>query len=245
MLVKSRFKLATTCLITSAMLLTGSLTGVVSVTLGWAASLVIRRSLKYSMKQILRLAAPVLALALLVFTVLATSNSVAHVDLGSVIWDRLEPIVETRSMEASNRSYTWDYIVESPPSLFGVGLGNANLRFGQYLHILPVPSFLSLYFNIAYSTGLVGLIFLARFLLMPVLGFIKRSTLHPPELVAAYIAYLVAFSVHSEELSFQFAILYALATWQGNVRRPEFAPQLKTDSVALRPVYNINPVARV
>ena len=128
-------------------------------------------------------------------------------------------------MEGTNRNYTWDYVFDSPPSLLGVGLGNSGLRFGQYLQIPLVPSFLSLYFNIAYSAGFIGIIFLVRFLFRPVVGFIKRSTLHPPELVAAYIAYLIVFAIHSEELSFQFAILWALATWTGKVRNYSFPTQ--------------------
>lgn len=218
MLIKSRIKLGVTCLIASAMLLTGSLTGLVSVALGWVGSLVVRGSIKYSIKQALGFAVPVLGLALLVFTALVASNSITNVDLGSVIWERLQPILETQSMEKTNRNYIWDYVFDSPPSLLGVGLGNSGLRFGQYLNILPVPSFLSLYFNVAYSTGIIGLFFLVRFLFIPVVSFIKRSTLHPPELVAAYIAYLIVFAVHSEELSFQFAILWALATWTGKVK---------------------------
>lgn len=218
MMIKSRLKLVVTCLIASAILLTGSLTGMVSVALGWVASLIIRSSIKYSVKQVLGLAAPVLGFALLIFTALVASNSIANVDLGGVVWERLQPIVETRSMEGTNRNYTWDYVFDSPPSLLGVGLGNSGLRFGQYLQIPLVPSFLSLYFNIAYSAGFIGIIFLVRFLFRPVVGFIKRSTLHPPELVAAYIAYLIVFAIHSEELSFQFAILWALATWTGKVR---------------------------
>jgi len=80
-----------------------------------------------------------------------------------------------------------------------------------------VVSYLSLYLNVAYATGLAGSALLLAFLAHPLVATLRRGprlTGAPSlPLVAAYVAALVAFAGAVEELTLPFALSYALLAW--------------------------------
>jgi hypothetical protein len=201
-----------------AMLLTGSLTGLLGIVAGLAGALVLSNPFRPgAVKVAVRLAAA-LGVALVVFGSLAVGRGESAVDLVSVVTDRIIPIMEG-GMGESNRSYTFDYMASRPIPLLGEGVGNANIRFANALGSDITVSFLSLYFNVLAATGVVGLAMLLVLLAMPVarLASQRRYRKDPALLLvmAAYLAWLLMYTVHSEELGLVFGILYGLLAWEG------------------------------
>ena len=94
----------------------------------------------------------------------------------------------------------------------------ANILFSQYLNNDLICSFLSLYFNYLYSTGVLGLIFLCIFLFSPVIKVVLNKKIRQDSqiifIIAPYISYLAMFAVNSEEFTIMFAIIYALMIYE-------------------------------
>jgi hypothetical protein len=127
------------------------------------------------------------------------------VNFFEAILPRLESLVYGGVGE-SNRAYVWEYLLDSPPPLFGYGIGNANLVFSEYRHTLLVSSHLSLFVNTLYSLGIIGLIILFPFIYKPFFAAsISRIARRDPVSVgciAAHAAWIVFYLGHAEEFSF-------------------------------------------
>jgi hypothetical protein len=80
-----------------------------------------------------------------------------------------------------------------------------------------VAGFLSLYLNILYSVGLVGLATLMWFVVFPLYKVATNRDLRRDGrvllMVGAYLAWLVVFAVAIEELTFMFALISALLAY--------------------------------
>jgi hypothetical protein len=199
-----------------ALFLTGSLTGLA----GFAAGLVVVLSVGFLLGKIRWRTVFGLGVLLLVagagFSIIARDYGDDGADLFRVLVDRIGPILEYGT-EASNREYIYSYMGEMDLTLCGVGLGNANLVLSEYLGSQATASFLSLYFQSASATGLVGLTLLVLLLSVPVIALFLRRGLRTddgaPWLLGAYVAWLVMFSVHSEELNILFGVVFALVAY--------------------------------
>lgn len=207
----------------AALLLTGSLTGLIAVAGGLAGALLLgnplnRRRLRVPM----RLAAVAFA-GMLVFNAVAVSNGASTADLLEVVTGRLGPIL-TGGVGESNRSYVYDYAAGQPLPLAGAGLGHANLRFSATDGVPVVSSFLSLYLNVLLSLGIPGAVMLALLLGAPVVRLVRapgyRGDPYLMLLLAAYLGWLLMFAVHSEELTLVFGVVFGIVVFEAGRGAP-------------------------
>lgn len=205
-----------------ALFLTGSLTGLV----GFAIGLAVVVSVGILLGQIRWRTVFGLGVLLLVagagFSIIARDYGDGSADLFRVVVDRIGPIIEY-GIEASNREYIYSYMGETDLTLVGVGLGNANLMLSEDLGSQATASFLSLYFHTAIATGLVGVTLLILLLFVPVITLFLRRGLRIDDgalwLLGAYVAWLVMFSIHSEELNSLFGTVFALMAYAASAPR--------------------------
>lgn len=215
---RSRIPWAPTICMGSALLLTGSLTGIVGTLAGLLGAVILTNPFSAARLRLLAQVTLALAVSMVVFDRLAMAYGPAKVGLFEVLQERLEPILFAGGMEESNRGYIYEYVASQPFPVFGAGLGNANIVFAEHQGNPLMVSFISLYHNSLFSVGLVGLVLLAAFLVRPLLG-VRRVPSHARDrrflvLLAAYVAWLVMFGVHSEELAIPFGIVLALLTYE-------------------------------
>jgi len=206
-------------IIGTTILLTGSLTGIIGGIIGFIAAIIINNIFKLDNLKIFTRVIVLIFVVLVIFNVLVISYTEERIDIFKIINNRLSLILFKGGMVQSNREYVYRYISNNPPSLlFGTGLGNANILFSQYLNSNLICSFLSLYFNYLYSTGVLGLILLCIFLFNPVIKVMLSKKIRQDSqiifIIAPYISYLAMFAVHSEEFSIMFAIIYALMVYE-------------------------------
>jgi hypothetical protein len=215
LLRRGRWAWLASTLIAFAMVLTGSLTGLASVALGFLAALLWLQSPRQLLRMAWSYALP-FAGAVVLFSALAVSYDDSAANLAGTLWSRIEPILETGSFQATNRASVYTYLENNPPAFFGRGLGNSNLEYAASVGSPAVTSFLSLYWNVLYSCGYPGLALMVWFLSRPLLrrgSFLQTSGRARLLLTAAYISYLAAFGVHTEEPPIQFALLFGLVAY--------------------------------
>lgn len=208
-----RHSVAKSFVILAALLLTGSLTGTISVCVGLAGTALVHlRRIASFIAKTYRLALP-LAGAALIFTVVAKTGS-GYGGFVDTLWRRIEPLVLESDVKKTNRDYVYRYYEEHRASIFGEGIGNANIIFTNRMHVDSTVSFLNLYVNTLFSLGYLGAMILAFVLLYPFwLRLMNWRSYANPALMmiwGAYFAWLTVFSAHSEELSPQFGMLYGL-----------------------------------
>lgn len=196
-----------------ALFLTGSLTGLAGFVAGLAVVLAAGFMLGHVRWRTVFGLGVLLLVAGIGFSIIARDYGDGGADLFQVVVDRIGPILKYGA-EASNRDYIYAYMSELDVTLAGVGLGNANLVLSEYLGSQATASFLSLYFHTASATGLVGLTLLLLLLSVPVIALCVRSTdASAPWLLGAYFAWLIMFSVNSEELNTLFGVVFALVAY--------------------------------
>lgn len=207
---KSYLYLGSRFLIVFVVILTGSLTGILSIFIGYLFAMLIVFPLRISLTGIGKFGITIL-LAVFVFSNFAIPNEGGSVDILSVLIDRLIPIIQD-GMEASNRGHIYEYVALHDIPLIGYGFGNANLLIGDYMGLGLVGSFLSLYLNVIYSTGYLGILFAILLIIVPVfllLRFRAEDKDRQFVLLAAYIGWLLIYFSLVEEVSISFAIIYA------------------------------------
>lgn len=198
-------------LIGVAILMTGSMTGIVSLLM----ALPIAFGLTYGRGG--GLSWTVIKKSFVVVVLFVLLISVVNIGLAGllfeVIFDRLLEVLEG-GMSASNRGYVYDYVAGASIPFFGVGAGNGNIEFSLATENELVSSFLSLYLNVLYSSGLFGIVVFFGVLGFPVfMAFASLGEEHRQTgffILWGYIAWLISFSVHSEELTSMFGVSYAL-----------------------------------
>ena len=206
-------------LLGSAMLLTGSLTGLSGCVVGAVVAAALFKVLKPGRglmgPVILRLLILV-CVAGAAFAALAVANDEGSTDVLSVLWERVQSLLN-EGAAGSNRDYVYEYAAEHGWTLWGQGLGNPNLRFAHDLGSSAPVSFLSLYLTVLYSGGVLGLGLLVLLLSVPLRAACRASRMvqGPPRMqlfwmVSAYCGWLMMFAVHSEEPCLAFALVFAL-----------------------------------
>jgi hypothetical protein len=206
-------------LIGSALLLTGSLTGILAGFAGIVAGLILTNPFHQSNRKLMLRVGLLIGVMFLIFGFFAFSYDDGDVSLSDALMKRINPILFEGGMKESNRDYVFLYFETEPVPWFGVGLGNANLDMTSSLGLDVVASMLSLYFNTMYAGGIVGsaLLFYAMFL--PVYKAIRNiknaERTFLTITIAAYCAWLVIFSVLSEEPHFMFGVAVGLLAYGG------------------------------
>jgi hypothetical protein len=130
------------------------------------------------------------------------------VTIGTIVQSRVGSIL-FGGIGASNRNYVYQFMADNPFPALGMGIGNGNLLFAHVLGNDTIVAFLSLYLFTLYGAGYPGMILLGAFLLRPIVQYVwsfKRTIPVVPVILMAYIGYLVASFVASEELSTWFGI---------------------------------------
>lgn len=212
--------LAPSMIIGAAILLSGSLAAIVGSLLGLLLTVGLLRPwhLLYSPRFVRT--ACVLGASMAAFSLLAVANEGGNKDLIATLGDRMGTIWDEGLM-ASNRGYIYEYLLEQDFPWWGVGFGNQNILFAFDSGIGIVESLLSLYFNVLYSAGVVGLVLLAAFLAQPVWLLVRQrralawnADLRALVAVAAgYLSWAVMYGFRSEEPTEMFAVIYPLAAF--------------------------------
>jgi hypothetical protein len=203
-----------TTILASVILLTGSLTGIAGIVGGLAFSLILSfRQFKPAIRGISRSALPLVA-ALLIFSIVVVSKDKSFGGLGETLWARIEPLLSDKGLKASNRDYVYFYVDNKATPLIGEGLGNANIRFGWETKNEATTSFLSLYLNILFSLGVVGLLITIGILCYPLALHVLQNHFQCDRdffyKIAAYGGWLIVFTTATEEFTVHFGVIYAL-----------------------------------
>lgn len=210
-----------------ALLLTGSLTGIAGVVGGLGGAVVLGNP--FRPKRLKMVASLVLAgvLGLVAFNALVVGKGDNPTNVIQVFSDRIAPILEG-GMGESNRGFVFEYTASKPVPLVGAGMGNGNLIFTSETGSPSISSLLSLYINTWFSLGIPGVALVVLLVGLPVLKLARQRRYRTqPELMplmAAYLGWLLMFTVHSEELTLTFGILFGLMAWEGSRRLPETVP---------------------
>lgn len=215
--IRNRLSYAAAIVIGGTVLLTGSLSGILAIALGLVVVMMTMFASDRMSSRTPFLMLGVVALAIVIFYLLAVSNTNGGVNLFATLGHRIAPILKG-GLENSDRNLVYGYVGHHAPPLLGYGLGNANLELTHYLHTKVIASFISLYLNTLYAMGYLGVILLGWFLLTPVFKVAGSTAFRRNETVmltmAPYVAWLVVFSVAMEELTFMFAVVCALLSYQ-------------------------------
>jgi hypothetical protein len=207
----------------TALMLTGALTGLVGIPLGMTAAFFIVRPNR--VRHLLPIAGSLLTLGigLLGFYFVAKSYKAGDVDFFQAISKRLAPIQE-RGMAGSNRAYVYRYVSEVSVPWIGPGLGHADMVFSRSLNADVIISFINLYFYILLSGGLFLFSLLLYVLIRPLWRILlvpaRVRTAYLYGLAAIYCTWLVMFAIQSEELTLMFGFVCALLAYEVSGSRP-------------------------
>ncbi len=201
----------------ASILLTGSMTGIMSLLIGLGVAYAVAFLRPQRVRFTARIVGRALGALVLGGVLLYGMDQALSGLLIETVEARTMEIVEGGMME-SNRSSVYRYVAETPIPLAGSGLGNANIQFSSASSTELITSFLSLYLNAIYSVGPVGFFLLAILLGYPLYRCyrvgVDAQRISSFALVWGYAAWLVAFSVHSEELSLMFGVIYGLLSFR-------------------------------
>jgi hypothetical protein len=209
-----------------ALLLTVSLGGIASCIGGILGGLLLSNPFRPRNFRLLVLIA--LGLGVLLFAAQMTSVGITGQSVYSVLNLRTLEILEG-GVGNSNRAYIADFVNAFPPPVLGYGLGNANIFVASKLGIDLIVSFLSLYVNVAYSSGMIGLLLLSLFMVQPIIRnaimSADRTKRRPIAIIMGYVAYLLVFAAGPEELSVAFAVIAAFLVYDGSLEEGEASAQ--------------------
>jgi len=206
---KSYWNLGARITIVFVILLTGSLTGIIAVSIGYLFAILIVFSLRRSLMSLLKIGLVLLFTGYL-FSLIAFPYEGGSADIIGVLLDRMIPILEN-GLGASNRGHIYEYVTQHSIPMLGYGLGNANLLIGEYMGLGLMGSFLSLYLNMLYSLGYIGFLCGIILLIAPVFLLLRFRATDKDRLfvlLGAYFGWLLIYAGLTEELSISFAILY-------------------------------------
>ena len=211
----------------TTLFLTGSLTGMGAILGGLASALIVLFAyMSADTFRALGRLATVIFVGLFGFGA-AVGGAKGEVDLFGVLWARIEPILN-KGAGQSNRNYVVHYFEQQEIEWFGVGLGNSNLKFTNAIGVDSTVAFLNIFLNFALSLGYIGLGVFLLFLLTPfVILFSNRRYKYESDhfmILAAFFGWIIAFSVHSEELSIPFGVTYALLVHSFAQQKPAVQP---------------------
>lgn len=207
--------LATICI---ALLLSGSITGFISVGAALAFALI---AFGWRSPRLIWNFAVVVGLFVAsvgIYDLAASAVGSEEASFTKMVGRRVEPLLEEMSLKGSNRQFVYHYLDTRNPGIVGVGWGNSNLEFTQYSGSLLVGTFQSLYVNTLLSTGYLGLVILLLAAGWPLArALASAGSRGVPELTAAaaaYVAWLVSYIGLNEELTLSFALSVGLLAWR-------------------------------
>lgn len=218
-------------------LLTVSLTGVIAVVAGGLAGLFLTRPFSRNTYKLLGGAVLLLLFGYFAFTRVTVGLGIEGDSLAEILFNRVTGVF-SGGLGKSNRSYIYDFVRENPMPFVGVGIGNGNLLAASFFGNDLVVAFLSLYIFTLYSGGYPALVLLAVFLLRPVLEFLfsfRKYLTSAPVIFMAYLAYLTASGVGSEELTAWFGVTTGLLTFQAHHFYRAKQLQRESDGAVSRP----------
>lgn len=218
--IEQRFLNFKTALMMLSLLMTGSLTGIVGFVLGTLVALTATLRFDANRIRYLLQVVAIVAVGTMAFSMIVPGdkNSGEKVELMDILWGRLLPIFESGGgMKKTDRNYIYEYVEGVAFPVFGEGVGRANLKLSEAIGGQTTTSFLSLYLNEIYSTGILGLALVMLFMAFPLWLFyhsgVWRGDSKAVYVLGSYIAWLVMFAVDSEEFTLSFAINFALLVY--------------------------------
>ena len=194
-------------------LLTGSLGTILSMILALAVTaLLLLIDFRRKLLMINMLRVILIALLLIVFSILLINLLFSGLFIEQLA-ERLHQLSDS-GLIGSNRGYVYVFVANNAVPFLGYGLGISNLLITNTLSAEAMTSFLSLYLNTLYSSGIIGFSFLLAAIFMPLFKIISNSRESKKYnvfyVVWAYIALLILFIVNMEEVTTSFGICYAL-----------------------------------
>jgi|LSQX01.1.fsa_nt_gb hypothetical protein len=199
-------------LVGAALLLTGSLLGVLGVLVGVACFGFFAKKTTIAWRMLL--------LILILSAAVCGFAEFAAIDFFGAILPRFQALIQGGVGE-TNRAYVYQYLRAEMPPVFGFGVGNANLVFSEYLGIDLVSSHISLFVNMWFSLGIVGLVLMSLYVACPLLS--RRVWKAAAEsnlsaiLFACILSWLVIYLGHAEELTVMFGVIYGLIWAQADL----------------------------
>jgi hypothetical protein len=210
--IGGRLGLASAVITGLALVLTISLTGLLSAAAGFIGGLWLMNPLRRRNLVRLGTTAVTVIVGALALSRVSIGRGDEALDVSTVIWRRFQDFAAGGLAGSSRAVWTQLFAAEGAP-IVGHGLGNSNLVASRQLGSDLVVSYVSLYINVLYSAGVIGLTLLTIFLIRPLF---RRDRWRPGATRAAqgclmaYIAYLVAFMGASEELTVPFGFAAGL-----------------------------------
>lgn len=205
------------------LILTGSFLGALGFATGFlfiVAMNIRRLSFKY-----------MIIIAVIPFSLIA-AKLIFGVDFLAAVLPRMADMA-FGGIEATNRDFVWRYLTESPPPIFGYGIGNSNIRLSEYLGSPLMSSHSGLFTQTLYSLGAPGFVVIVVFLLGPFWIVLKNSRFRSDTVLlgclAAHLAWIIFYSGDSEELSAIHSALLGLL-W-ARVRKLRFKKYVNQNSV--------------
>lgn len=226
-----------------AILLSGSLSGVMGLVLGAGIGFVALYPFGIMPVRMLFGGGLLFAIAGMAFSLLAVANDNGSTQITAVLWERVEEMLD-QGASGSNRAYIYETLESTPVPWIGEGFGNSNLVFSRDYNADVVVSFLSLYLSFQYSIGWPGFTVLMLALIAPILlarHWASQGTHDQRQaawvLTAAYVAWLAYYIVLFEETQTMFAVTYvllAIAPPRAPGKLPKVIPTRQPIPVSIR-----------
>ncbi|HRK21886.1 MAG TPA: O-antigen ligase family protein [Fimbriimonadaceae bacterium] len=214
-----------TLLMGGALLLTGSLTGILSAAIGFLAATLLFGSKRSTGLRVSLQMSMVVAAGAVLFLVWTQVGSSESANLFEALGDRIVPILEAGGLEDTNRGYVFRYISDTGLPFFGLGLGHPNLVMTRDLNLNITGVFSNLYISTIARMGWIGLILMLYAFSQPLLGaWFGRRRANPKIIwsaTAGYVAWLSIFFVLYEEPTLSFGVATALLMFAA---KPEGQP---------------------
>jgi hypothetical protein len=208
-----------TLIIGSALLLTGSMTGIFSIIIAFIFLLFIKI---LNPKGSLTFSSSFWPIAK-TFALLFIASIIIDFILDGLLFEVIKKrslLILVDGLSKSNRDYVYEYLQTRPAiPVMGIGMGNLQIDHGLYINNALITSVLNLYINILHSFGILGFALFMSVITFPLLKSLRNTSLTQPlnSILLGYCAWMVAFFVQSEEPSILFGLAYGLLVfWTGN-----------------------------
>jgi O-antigen ligase len=192
-------------------LLTGSLGVILSITLSLIATMLIL--LIDFQRKLLMLNILSVFFRVILFFIVAVF-ALDYILSGAFVEQLSERVYQLSDsgLVGSNRGFIYIFLDNQQLPVFGYGLGNSNLFLSDAIDSEAMTSFLSLYLNVLFSAGVLGLLFLIVALLAPIYIIlaspVKYNHINLLFIMWPYVTLLILFFVNMEEMTVSFSICY-------------------------------------
>jgi len=193
--VRALYKWLIVFLALIALTLTGSLLGALCLSAGFLTLMIFQKGL--------RLFANLVVFLLLVMAVVVTAYSAFGIDVIGALVPRVVEMI-TGGVGATNRAYVYENLEKVPLTFLGYGLGTGPLLTASATGSDFVVASLNLFITVAYDAGLIGLICIAVYFLLPFVIAFRYDVSRNPLVVgcmASHVSWIIAYLGRSPELS--------------------------------------------